>query len=179
MTKEKSKIDRLIEGEAQVVLRAPCKVTVQGHSYKVRQVSNKVRRKISLLEKESYVLEQEGKQGVSLKRAKKIEGKIRTLHSKTAAYYLLGNWALFVPFLWRIKWHLIDLKDNEVSYAINSAGAVSKDMDFFIANWQLTRQALALSMKLVGDGIKQYAERMESAANMLEKDASGIKEDDK
>ena len=73
----------------------------------------------------------------------------------------------------------MDLQDNEVTYAINSAGAVSKVMDFFLANWQLTRQALALSMKLVGDGINQYAERMESVANMLEKDASGVKEDNK
>ena len=177
--KEKTKIDQLLEGEEQVLMRAPCRITVQGRTYKVRQVSNMIRRKISLLEKEVYVLEQEGKQGVPLKRAKKIDRKIRSLHSKTAAYYLLGNWALFVPFLWRIRWRMIDLKDNEVSYAINSAGAVSKDMDFFLANWQLTRQALALSMKLVGEGIKQYAERMESAANMLEKDASGIKEGDK
>lgn len=169
----------MAETEEQIISRAPCRITVQGHTYKVRQVSNRIRRKISLLEKEVYVLEEEGKRGVPLKRAKKIETKIRSLHSKTAAYYLLGNWALFVPFLWRIKWHLLDLKDNEVTYAINAAGAVSKDMDFFLANWQLTRQALALSMKLVGDGIKQYAERMESAANMLEKDASGIKEDSK
>lgn len=176
---EKSKVDRLVEGEEQVLMRAPCRVTVQGRTYKVRQVSNMVRRKISLLEKEAYVLEEEGKRGVPLKRGKKIDSKIRSLHSKTAAYYLLGNWALFVPFLWRIKWRLMDLKDNEVTYAINSAGAVSKDMDFFLANWQLTRQALALSMKLVGDGIKQYAEKMESVANMLEKDASGTKEDGK
>lgn len=176
---EKSKIQQMAEAEEQIISRAPCRITVQGRTYKVRQVSNRIRRKISLLEKEAYVLEEEGKQGVPLKRAKKIDSKIRALHSKTAAYYLLGNWALFVPFLWRIKWRLMDLKDNEVTYAINSAGAVSKDMDFFLANWQLTRQALALSMKLVGDGINQYAERMESVANMLEKDASGVKEDNK
>lgn len=179
MSEKKSKVDNLIEGEKQIISRAPCKVFVQGKTYKVKQVSNRIRRKISLLEKETYVLEQEGKQGVGLKRAKKIDSKIRSLHSKTAAYYLLGNWALFVPFLWRIKWHLMDLKDNEVTYTINAAGAVSEDMDFFLANWQLTRQALALSTRLVGEGIKQYAEKMESVANMLEKDASGIKEDNK
>lgn len=172
-------IEKLINGEEAVLLQAPCRVYVKGRTYRVKQVSNMIRRKISILEKEAYVLEQEGKQGVPLKRAKKIDTKIRTLHSKTAAYYLLGNWALFVPFLFAIKWRLLDLKDNEVTYQINAAGAISKDVDFFLANWQITKQALALSTRLVGDGIKQYAERMESVTNMLEKDASGIKEENK
>lgn len=176
---DKSKIGEMLNGEAQVIMRAPCRVVAQGKVYKVKQVSNAVRRKISLLEKEAYVLEQEGKMGVPLKRAKKIESKIRTLHAKTAAYYLLGNWALFVPGLYWAKWHLMDLKDNEVTYQINIAGALSHDVDFFLANWQLTKQALGLSTKLVGDGINDYAERKESAENMLEKDASGIKEDGK
>jgi len=174
-----SNVEKLLQGDAKVELRAPCSIFVGTKMYRVKQVSNTIRRRISILEKEAYVLEQEGKQGVSLKRAKKIDTKIRTLHSKTAAYYLLGNWALFVPFLFWIKWHLLDLKDNEVTYRINEAGVVSKDVDFFLANWQLTKQALALSTRLVGEGIKQYAEKMESVANMLEKDAFGIKEDDK
>lgn len=176
---DNSKINEFMNGEAQVILRAPCRVVAQGRVYNVRQVSNAVRRKISLLEKEAYVCEQEGKMGVPLKRAKKIDTKIRTLHAKTAAYYLLGNWALFVPGLFWLKWHLMDLRDNEVTYQINAAGALSHDVDFFLANWQLTKQALGLSTKLVGDGINDYAERQESAENMLEKDASGIKEEDK
>ena len=176
---DNSKISEMFNGGTQVILRAPCRVVAQGTVYNVRQVSNAVRRKISLLEKEAYVLEQEGKMGVPLKRAKKIETKIRTLHAKTAAYYLLGNWALFVPGLFWLKWHLMDLKDNEVTYPINSAGALSHDVDFFLANWQLTKQALGLSTKLVGEGINDYQERKESVENMLEKDASGVKEDDK
>ena len=176
---DKEQIKQMLDGEAQVILRAPCSVVAQGKVYWVRQVSNAVRRKISLLEKEAYVLEQEGKMGVPLKRAKKIETKIRTLHAKTAAYYLLGNWALFVPGLFWAKWHIMDLKDNEVTYAINSAGTLSHDVDFFLANWQLTKQALGLSTKLVGDGIDEYAERKESVENRLEKDASGIQEGDK
>lgn len=174
-----SNVEKLLHGEQTVLTQAPCRISVQGRSYNVRQVSNTVRRKISILEKEAYVLEQEGKTGVPLKRAKKIDKKIRTLHSKTAAYYLLGNWALFIPGLFWLKWHMLDLKDNEVTYAINSVGTVSKDVDFFLANWQITKQALALSTRLVGEGIKQYAERMESAANMLEEDALGVKEENK
>lgn len=113
------------------------------------------------------MLEKESKTEITLKRAKRIDKKIRTLHSKTAAYYLLGNWALFVPFLLAIMWRLLDLKDSEVTFTINAMGANNKGVDFFLANWQITKAQLALSMRLVGDGIKQYQERMESAQDAL------------
>lgn len=157
----------MLAGEQQIQRGAPCSVTVQGRTYKVKQISNTIRRKISDLEKEVLVLEKESKKEITLKRAKQIDKKIRTLHSKTAAYYLLGNWALFVPFLWAIKWRLLDLKDSEVTFTINAMGANNKGVDFFLANWQITKAQLALSMRLVGDGIKQYQERMESAQDAL------------
>lgn len=157
----------MLAGEQEIQRGAPCSVVVQGQTYKVKQISNTIRRKISDLEKEVLVLEKESKKEITLKRAKQIDKKIRTLHSKTAAYYLLGNWALFVPFLWAIKWRLLDLKDSEVTFTINAMGANNKGVDFFLANWQITKAQLALSMRLVGDGIKQYQERMESAADAL------------
>lgn len=157
----------MLDGEYQVHKGAPCSVKVQGKKYNVKQISNTVRRKISDLEKEVLVLEKESKSEITLKRAKQIDKKIRTLHSKTAAYYLLGNWALFVPFLWAVKWRLLDLKDSEATFTINAMGANNKGVDFFLANWQITKAQLALSMRLVGEGIKQYQERMESAANAL------------
>ena len=157
----------MLDGEYHVHKGAPCSVMVQGKKYNVKQISNTVRRKISDLEKEVLVLEKESKSEITLKRAKQIDKKIRTLHSKTAAYYLLGNWALFVPFLWAIKWRLLDLKDSEVTFTINAMGANNKGVDFFLANWQITKAQLALSMRLVGEGIKQYQERMESAADAL------------
>lgn len=157
----------MLAGEQEVQRGAPCSVIVRGRVYRVKQISNTVRRKISDLEKEVLLLEKETKNEITLKRAKKIDRKIRTLHSKTAAYYLLGNLALFVPFLWAIKWRLLDLKDSEVTFTINAMGANNKGVDFFLANWQITKAQLALSMRLVGDGIKQYQERMESAADAL------------
>ena len=160
-------LEEMLDGEQQIQRGAPCSVAVQGRTYKVKQISNTIRRKISDLEKEVLVLEKESKKEITLKRAKQIDKKIRTLHSKTAAYYLLGNWALFVPFLWAIKWRLLDLKDSEVTFTINAMGANNKGVDFFLANWQITKAQLALSMRLVGDGIKQYQERMESAADAL------------
>ena len=160
-------LEEMLAGEQEVQRGAPCSVVVQGRAYKVKQISNTVRRKISDLEKEVLILEKESKNEMTLKRAQKIDRKIRTLHSKTAAYYLLGNLALFVPFLWAIKWRLLDLKDSEVTFTINAMGANNKGVDFFLANWQITKAQLALSMRLVGDGIKQYQERMESAADAL------------
>lgn len=160
-------LEEMLDGEQLVQRGAPCSITVQGRTYKVKQISNTVRRKISDLEKEVLVLEKESKTEITLKRAKRIDKKIRTLHSKTAAYYLLGNWALFVPFLWAIMWRLLDLKDSEVTFTINAMGANNKGVDFFLANWQITKAQLALSMRLVGEGIKQYQERMESAQDAL------------
>ena len=160
-------LEEMLAGEQQIQRGAPRSVAVQGRTYNVKQISNTIRRKISDLEKEVLVLEKESKKEITLKRAKQIDKKIRTLHSKTAAYYLLGNWALFVPFLWAIKWRLLDLKDSEVTFTINAMGANNKGVDFFLANWQITKAQLALSMRLVGDGIKQYQERMESAQDAL------------
>lgn len=160
-------LEEMLEGEQLVQRGAPCSIAVQGKTYKVKQISNTVRRKISDLEKEVLVLEKESKTEITLKRAKRIDKKIRTLHSKTAAYYLLGNWALFVPFMWAIQWKLLDLKDSEVTFTINAMGANNKGVDFFLANWQITKAQLALSMRLVGEGIKQYQERMESAQDAL------------
>lgn len=157
----------MLDGEEMVQRGAPCVIVVQGRTYNVRQISNTIRRKISDLEKEVLVLERESKKEITLKRAKQIDRKIRTLHSKTAAYYLLGNWALFVPFLWAVRWRLLDLKDSEVTFTINAMGANNRGVDFFLANWQITKAQLALSMRLVGEGIKQYQERMESAQDAL------------
>ena len=160
-------LEEMLAGERQIQRGAPCSVAIQGRTYKVKQISNTIRRKISDLEKEVLVLEKESKKEITLKRAKQIDKKIRTLHSKTAAYYLLGNWALFVPFLWAIRWRLRDLKDSEITFTINAMGANNKGVDFFLANWHITKAQLALSMRLVGDGIKQYQERMESATDAL------------
>lgn len=176
---EKGELEKLILGDYNVEQRTPCTVRVGGRAYRVKQVSNTVCRRINDLEKEVYVLDQEGKQGVPLKRAKKIDKKMRTLHSKTASYYLLGNWALFIPFLWAITWRIIDLRNGEHAFKINEAGINNPGVDFSLANWHITKAQLALSTRLVGDGVKQYQERMESVESMLDQDASGIKQDSK
>ena len=174
----KEKEIEMLENERFIRTGAPCTVVVGSKVYNVKQIGNTVRRKISDLEKEALFMERIAKEEISLKKAKRIDRKIRTLHSKTAAYYLLGNKALFVPFLYAITWRLLDLRDSEHTFRINEAGMNNKGVDFFLANWQITKAALALSTRLVGEGIKQYQERMESAESMLEKDALPKKEED-
>lgn len=171
--------EMLLESANEVQSGAPCIVNVQGKKYKVKQITQKVAFKIRNLEKEVLVLEREAKGEITLKRAKEIDKKMYSLHSKTAAYYLLGNWALFVPFLWALTWRWLFRKTNEVTFTINNAGANNKDVNFFIANWQITKVQLALSTRLVGEGIKQWQERMESAENMVAEDALPKKADNK
>ena len=168
----------LFEGAQQVQSGAPCEIEVQGRRFKVKQITQNFALRITNLEKEILVLEREAKGEITLKRAREIDRKMYTLHSKTAAYYLLGNWA-HIPFLWALTWRWLFRKTNEVTFRINDAGANNKDINFFLANWQVTKARLALFTMSVGNGIKQYQERKESAENMLEEDALPKKEDNK
>lgn len=176
---EKSASERFLDGAYETITGAPCTVVVGRRKYKVRQVAQAVKEKIALLEQEAQVLEAKGKQGVSQKEAKRITRKLFSLHSKKAAYYLLGNWALFVPGLWWLKWHILQLRGNETTFRINEAGVVSADLGFSKANWDISKQERELYMRPVGDAAKQTLERLESVMNMLEEDALGIKEENK
>lgn len=171
--------EELSAGADKVQSGAPCTIEVQGKKYKVKQISQKAELRIRNLEKEVLMLEREAKGEITLKRAKQIDRKMYTLHSKMAAYYLLGNLAFCVPFLWAITWRWLFRKTNEVTFAINNAGSNNQDVNFFFANWQITKARLALSTMLVGNGIKQWQERMESAENMLAEDALPKKEGNK
>ena len=176
---EKSATEKFLNGAYETITGAPCVVMVGRHKYKVRQVAQAVKERIALLEQEAQVLEGRGKQGVSQKEAKKITRKLFSLHSKKAAYYLLGNWALFVPGLWSIVWRVLQLRGNETTFRINEAGVVSADLGFSKANWDISKQERELYMRPVGEVARQQLERLESVMNMLETDALGIKEENK
>ena len=173
------KSERFLNGAYETIIGAPCIVEVGRRKYKVRQVAQAVKEKIALLEQEAQVLDARGKQGVSRKEAKIITRKLYSLHSKKAAYYLLGNWALFVPGLWAIRWRLLQLAGNETTFKINEAGVVSADLGFFKANWDISKQERELYMRPVGEVAKQQLERLESVMSMLDEDALGIKEENK
>ena len=173
------KTDQFINGAYETLSSAPCVIKVGRRKYRVRQIAQAVKERIAMLELEAQVLEAKGKQGVSEKEGKKITKKLYSLHAKKAAYYLLGNWALFIPGLWALRWRLLQLRGNEVTFKINEAGVVSADLGFFKANWAISKQERELYMRPVGEVAKQQLERLESVMNMLETDALGTKEEDK
>ncbi len=171
--------ERFLKGAYETIVSAPCIITVGRHRYKVRQVAQAVKQRIALLEQEAQVLEGKGKQGVSQKEAKRITKKLFSLHSKKAAYYLLGNWAIFFPCIWWLKWHILQFRGNETTFKINEAGVVSADLGFSKANWDISKQERELYMRPVGEVARQAQERLETVINMLETDALGIKEESK
>lgn len=171
--------DKFLVGEYQTITQAPCTIVVGRHKYRVRQVAQAVRERIALLEQEAQVLEIQGKEGVDQKKAKALTRKLYSIHSKKAAYYLLGNWAIFMPWLWALKWRILQLRGNEVTAKINEAGVVSAEVVFFKANWDLSRLEREQFMRPVGEVAKQAQERLESVINMLDQDALGIKKEPK
>ena len=173
------KAEKFLNSAYETLVGAPCVIYVGRRRYRVRQIAQAVKTRIVMLEQEAQVLEAKGKQGVPQKEARRIARKLYSLHSKKAAYYLLGNWALFVPGLWWIKWHILQLRGNETTFKINEAGVVSADLNFSKANWAISKQERELYMRPVGEVAKQAQERLETVINMLEKDALGIKGDDK
>lgn len=174
-----SKSEKFVKGAYDTIVGAPCVVRIGRRKYRVRQVAQKVKEKIALLELEAQVLEARGKQSVSPKDGAKITKKLYSLHSKKAAYYLLGNWALFVPGLWALKWRILQLRGNETTFKINEAGLVSADLGFSKANWDISRQERELYMRPVGEVAKEAQERLETVISMLDEDALGIKEENK
>ena len=173
------KTEKFLKAAHDTIVGAPCVITVGRRKYRVRQVAQAVKERIALLEQNAQILETQGKSGVSQKEASKITKRLYSLHSKKAAYYLLGNWALFIPGLFWLKWHILQLRGNETTFKINEAGLVSADLGFFKANWDISKQERELYMRPVGEVARQQLERLESVMSMLETDALGIKEENK
>lgn len=173
------KAEKFLQGAYETQIGAPCVVTVGRRKYHVRQVAQAVKTRIMLLEQEAQVLDAKGKQGVPEKEARRLTKKLYSLHSKKAAYYLLGNWALFIPGLWWLKWHILQLRGNETTFKINEAGVVSADLGFSKANWDISKQERELYMRPVGEVARQQLERLESVINMLDADALGTKAENK
>lgn len=173
------KTERFLKGAYDTLVCAPCIVVVGGRKYHVRQVAQAVRTRIVLLEQEAHVLEEKGKSGVSQAEARKVTKMLYSLHSKKAAYYLLGNWAIFFPPVYWLVWHILQFRGNETTNKINEAGVVSGDLGFFKANWDSSRLERELYMRPVGEVAEQAQERLENVLNMIETDVLGIKPESK
>lgn len=180
MTKDKetpqeltdSKLDRMVAAKEHITHQFPRIIAVDSKTYSVKQISKKVRERIHSLELEAYALSGTQKEAMPLRKAKKIQRKLDRLHAKTAAYYLLGNKALWVPFLFAVKWRRLMLRTEKHSATINNAALNDEEVGFSLANWENTKQQLALSMRPIGDGVKQTLKRWRAAEAQAAEDAT-------
>lgn len=148
----------------------PVPVSLEGKIFKIRQISNKLRIKIHLLTLEAELLSEQAKKPMSVRKAKRIHSRIYSLHAKTAAYYILGNRALFVPFLYAWTWRRLRLLNDTSLYTINHIGANNEGFAAFSAGWHLSKNLLSLSMDMLGNAHKQRDEREMSAERMVRED---------
>lgn len=171
-------LSRLIAAKEHVKQKFPRIIAVDGETYSVKQVSKKVRERIHTLELEAYALSGKQKEKMSLKKAKKIQRKMDRLHAKTAAYYLLNNKALFVPFLFALTWRKLMLRYEGHMATINNTALNDEEVGFYLANWENTKHQLALSMKPIGDGVRETLKRWRVAESQVEEDAMKKKTQD-
>ena len=171
-------LDRMVKAEDRINKGFPRIISVDNKVYKVKQISKLIRKKIHALELEAYALSGKQKEAMPLRKAKKIQRKLDTLHAKTAAYYLLGNRALFVPFLFALTWRKLMLRYEEHTATINNAALNDEEMGFSLANWENTKHQLALSMKPIGDGVRETLKRWRAAEAQALEDATKKKEED-
>lgn len=169
---------RILEAQQSIEERWPREVEINGKKYKVLQISKAVRRRIHHLELEAFLLSGRQKDAQTLKSAKKISDKLDKLHAKTAAYYLLGNKAIWIKPLFWLTWRKIMRQPEEVISQINAAAINQTEINFSLANWQITEQQLALSMKPIGESVKQTLKRWESGLQQVEEDATKKKAED-
>lgn len=174
-----------IEEQMQMAMEAdriskhtPRQIEIQGKTYTLHPISNRIDANIAGLAFDALRYEQEIKaEGCSARKMKRLNREMRKIPAKIAAYYKLGRKALWIPFLYAVTWRILWNKSEAVSATINAACATGDDKDFFLANSEVIKYLLALSMRGVGESVRQMLERKESAASMLDEDASPKKEE--
>lgn len=163
-------IDDILQQKERIASGAPCTVVANGQSYKVKQFSTWVRTKVHNLALEAKFLEHQAQEAMSLKKAQKLNRRLRAIPAKQSAYLLLGNWAMIKP-LYAIKWRMLEKRTSEETFAINNAGLNDKDLAFFLLGFKIIKDQLAVFTKMVGESVGQKQKRQESAESMLDEDA--------
>ena len=146
-------------------------IEIGGKRYKLRTLTTYLSERLMALSYDALYYEKEIKQDDTLpRRAKRLMKKMRRIPAKMAAISCLGKlW--YVPLLYAITWRLLYHKGEEVSAAINTAAVQGGEANFFLANWDIIKYRLVLSIRPVGEGIKKMLKREESAESMLAEDA--------
>lgn len=168
-------LDQLVSTKERIKQGFPKTIAIDGVAYTIKQVSKGVRARIHSLELEAYALSGKQKEEMPLNKAKKIQRKLDTLHAKTAAYYLLGNKAVFMPWLFSFTWRKLMMRSEEHTATINNEAFNDEEVGFSLANWENTKRQLALSMKPIGDGVKETLKRWRAAEAQVAEDVTKTK----
>lgn len=169
-------MEQMLQTQERIKQRFPREIDINGRKYKVRQIPKGIRKRIHALEAEAFALSERQKETMGVRKAKRIQRKLDTLHVKTAAYYLLGGKAMWIPGLHWFTWHWLMFRTEEEILMINDAAINDDEINFSSANWKITELQLALSMRPIGDGVRETLRRWESASQQVKEDVTQKKE---
>lgn len=155
-------------------------IEILGKTWTLRPINMKQGKLISDLSFDAVAIqEQVQKEGLSARKMKRLNGRLRRLAAKMAAHYVVGYKRLWWPFYYAYMWRKIYNQPEEVSATINlQKNAEGDERNFYLANLECLKLQLVLSMRQVGESVKQMQERKESAESMLDEDALPKKEED-
>lgn len=156
------------------------KIVIDGKVWHVRPTSQRQNLKMLNLDYDVLYWQNELKsEGISRRKAKRLNAKIRKAYAKKAAHKVLGKWLWLIPFAFALTWRRIYNASEQVSATINSEEALmSENQVFYLANLGSSKQALGRSTIQVGNAVKQMQERKASAESMLDEDALPKKAED-
>lgn len=189
MAEENKELEMTLDEQAMLSLLAEAnalqrgkgqKIVIDGKVWHVRPTSQ--RQNLKMLNLDYDVLYWQNKlksEGISRRKAKRLNTKIRKAYAKKAAHKVLGKWLWLIPFVFALTWRRIYNASEQVSATINSEEALmSENQVFYLANLGSSKQALGRSTIQVGNAVKQMQERKASAESMLDEDALPKKEED-
>lgn len=169
-------IEQLLSA-AQFISRGQyLEVAIGGKKWRIRATSMSQNRAMSNIDIDVMFWQKELSAIEDAKQAKAINDKIRKAYAKKAAHKVLGMYLRWIPLAHAYMWRRIYHSSEAVSATINATEAIGENKVFYLANLGSSKQALALSMKQVGDADKQRMQRGESAENMAEQDGLPKKE---
>lgn len=154
-------------------------IEINGKKWSLRPINMKQGKLISDLSFDAVAIQEElQKEGLSARKMKRLNGRLRKLGAKMAAHYIVGMKRRLWPFYYAYMWRKLYNESEEVSATINlQRNAEGQERNFYLANLECLKFQLVLSMRQVGESVKQKQEREESAENMLDEDALPKKEE--
>ena len=189
MAEENKELDMPLDEQAMLSLLAEAnalqrskgqKIVIDGKVWNVRPTSQRQNLKMLNLDYDVLYWQNELKnEGISRRKAKRLNAKIRKAYAKKAAHKVLGKWLWLIPFAFALTWRRIYNASEQVSATINGEEALmSENQVFYFANLGSSKQALGRSTSQVGNADKQMRERKASAESMLDEDASPKSQED-